>query len=94
MRAEAVCDACFGLMVREDRTPTPGHHTIPCATRPPTPNHPTSPKGHSTAVYYAHPKITTAMKIRMTLITMLMSGWDWLDPRSQERLEDFEGNTC
>ena len=40
MRSEAVCDACFGLMVREDRTPTPGHHTIPCATRPPTPNHP------------------------------------------------------
>ena len=78
MRAGAVCDACFGLMVREDRRRL---RLPPCSTllyptlffsallhlRSPT-------KGQPTAVYYAHPKITTAMTMRMTLTVMLMTG--------------------
>ena len=53
---------------------------------------PSHTKGHPSAVYYAHPKITTAMTIRMTLATMLMLSAlnEQLHPRCHERSKCFE----
>ena len=69
MRATAVCDACFGMMAREDRTHRLRPATILYKTTYAHPPH--ISKGHSTAVYYAHLKITTSTTIRMTLIMLL-----------------------
>ena len=76
MRAGPVCDACFGLMVREDRRRLrlPPHSILYPVLPQQLLRSPT--KGQPTAVYYAHPKITTAMTMRLTLTVMLMSSWN------------------